>query len=63
MENIISRRSLISQYNYLIKIIGQELQNYIFQNICPKRSISSPETVRLSDDSEWIEVIENEPAK
>lgn len=58
-QNIISRHQLMEQYQYQVRLIEADIRNYVLNVICPSRSISSTVKVKISEDFEWLEVMEN----
>jgi len=58
IQNVASRKSLMEQYIYLTRLLDADLQSYVMNIVCPRLSVAKGAKVKLSDDLNYLEVVE-----
>ena len=56
--NVQARRSLAQQYDYLSKLVGMDIANYMYSTVYTRISIDPSRPYKLSEDNTFITLSE-----
>lgn len=56
--NISSRKAVVEQHNYIARLADSDLQSYILNVVGPRYGIPKGSMIRISEDLEYLEVME-----